>query len=155
GGAYWGQWTAQLANLAWYRGHVRSARLSGMSLPSRRLDASGGVRRALLGGVPLVVRFDAGPPPPRLAPLFCILDGQQHMIMLTGANGTDVELRVRQRAVHARLVAPSYRIAGAMAGVDVGPSVRMVGYRDGATWCVSVDGRPRCGLGVSPGGGWR
>ena len=153
--ALWGQWTAQFANLAWYRGHVRSARLSGMALPSRRLDAPGVVRRALLGGVPLVVRFDAGPPPPRLAPVFSIFDGQQHMVMLVGANGSDLELQTRQRALHARLVSPSYRAPGALADVGVGRPVRLVVYRDGATWCVIVDGRPWCGLGTTPGGGWR
>ena len=153
--ALWGQWTAQFANLEWYRGHVRSARLSGMALPSRRLDAPGVVQRALLGGVPLVVRFDAGPPPSRLAPVFSIFDGQQHMVMMVGANGSDLELRTRQRAVRARLVAPSYGVPGALAGVGVGRSVRLVVYRDGATWCVTVDGKPWCGLGTTPGGGWR
>jgi VanZ like protein len=154
-GALWGQWTAQFANLAWYRGHVRSARLSGMALPSRRLDASGAVRRALLGGVPLVVRFEAGPPPPRLAPIFSIFDADQHMVVLVGANGSDLELLVRQRALHSRLVSPGYRVARALSGIAAGRTVRMAVWRDGATWCVALDGRSHCGLGVSPGGGWR
>src|SRR5690606_22123238 len=89
--------------------------LAGLRLPPPRLDDSPRVARLLRDGQPLRVTAIAGTPPPSLASIFSIHDDRRREIILIGAEGDDLVLRVRTRAAALRLDHPDLRLPGALA----------------------------------------
>jgi hypothetical protein len=152
---YSGQWTADLdGGLEWYRGHVLDATLGTMALPSRQLDNQDGVRALLAQGAPLEVTALAGPPPTRLAPLFSIYDEQEREILLIAPRRHDLVIRYWTRSLNWGLDRPYLTLAGAVAGVQRGDTLRLHLWRDSGRLCVAVNGRQDCGLGFTAGAGW-
>jgi hypothetical protein len=156
--AYYGQWTADLGYLAWYRGRVLSARLGSLNLPSRRLDDSRVVREALLTGVPLEIRALAGPRVPRLAPLFSIYDEREREILLVGPDRDDLVLRYRTRAAAWGLDHPDLRLRGAVRDARPGDTLVLHLWREkqgvGNRTCLTLNNRRSCELGIPSGRGW-
>lgn len=183
-GRNWVQWTPALGHYETYRGRVLAARLGELSLSPGRMetDRSEAARRAIRSGRPLAATVRTGPPPPGLASVVSLYDGEQRENVLLGLDGPDLVLRVRYRAADLDLSRPDLRLRGALAGVAPGDTVRLAGWRpladaaaagprsrggadgprrvadaDGErreTWCLAAGERRGCGLGFPPGRGW-
>jgi len=154
GSAYYGQWTANLGHLEWYRGRVRRAVLGEVALPSRRLADSRRVRELLLAGVRLDVHAVAGPWAPGLAPLFSIFDDRQREIVLLGPDRDDLVLRYRTRATAWALDQPDLRLRGAFAHVSAGDTLHVAAWRESRGYCLAVNEARACGLGFTAGRAW-
>lgn len=154
-GTYYGQWTADLGpSLGVYRGEVLEAEIGRQPAPSWKLSDSEAARSDLISGEPLTVRFLAGPPPDRLAPIFSIYDGVQHEVLLVGAESDDLVLRIRRRAADYRLDQPDIRWTGALRELLPGDTATLAIRRVGAvTFCAQVQDRERC-QGTGAGYGW-
>ncbi len=151
------QWTPDLGHLAPYDGSVLDAELAGVPLPPPRLDDSPGVARLLRDGGPLRITAIAGTPPPSLASIFSIYDDRQREVILVGADGDDLVLRVRTRAAALRLDHPDLRLPGALAGVRPGDTIAITveGQPGRAGFCVGLDGKVlSCGPRNPVGIGW-
>lgn len=158
------QWTPRLAQFDAYGGRILGASLAGSTLPVGPHQEPEALEAALLGGDTLTVDFVAGPPPRRLAPIFSIFTGARHELLVLGARGDDVVLRLPLEAARLRLDRPELVVAGALTGAREGANLRMT-FRlldDGA--CVYVqmrDSDPEspelqgaCGLRPTLGQGW-
>jgi VanZ family protein len=152
--AYWGQWTPDLGNLARYGGRVLSASLGPRDLPHGRLQGSEQVRELLLARSPLEVRAVAGPRVSALASLVSIADDQSREIVLLGPDRGDIVFRYRALAATLGFDEPDVRAAGAMRGVGVGDSLSVGVQPDGKGYCLVVNDRAACGLGLTVGRGW-
>ncbi len=154
-GTYYGQWTADLGpSLGVYGGRVISAFIGDRPAPSRRLADSEAARHSLLSGDTIVVVAIAGPPPERLAPIFSIYDQQRTEVMLLGAEGSDLVLRMRRNAARWRLDQPDLRWQEALRGVGPGDTVRVSLWRNGAWgFCLRAAAPVRCAT-VGPWEGW-
>ena len=152
---YWGQWTPLLGHLAWYRGHVLHAEIGGRTIPSHRVADSRAVRASLSAAAPISVEAVAGPPVTRLAPLFSMADEASREITLVGIQGDDLVFRWRTRAWRFGLDQPDIRFLHGMSDVGAGDPLRVSVTRKGtADWCIAVNGRTACGLGITAGRGW-
>lgn len=157
---WYGQWTAELGHLEAYRGRVLEARIGNRALPSRRLDDPAEARALLAAGAPVRVRFVAGPPPPGVAPVFSIFDERRREILLLGADGRDLVLRYRTRALEARFDQPDLRLRGAFRNVAPGDTLELTVHRPvDAGFCARLRmpasvRASRCGLRDSVGRGW-
>ena len=154
GSVYYGQWTANLGHLEWYRGRVYEATLGGVLLPAHRLADSRRVRELLLAGVRLDVHAVAGPWVPGLAPLFSIFDDRQREIVLLGPDRDDLVLRYRTRATAWALDQPDLRLRGAFAHVSAGDTLSVAAWQESRGYCLAVNEARACGLGFTAGRGW-
>jgi hypothetical protein len=152
--AWYGQWTANLGQYAWYRGRVLDAGIGGLPLPSWRLADARAVREALLAGAPLHVRAVAGPRTDRLAPLFSIFDASRREIVLVGPDRDDLVFLLRRRAVDVFLRRMELRWRGALAGVVQGDTLTVSVRRGRGGYCLGVNGHERCGLAHTAGQAW-
>jgi len=152
---YWGQWTPDLGYLQWYRGRVLQASLGPSDLPGGGpLANSAEVRALLLARAPLSIRAVAGPRVPALGSLFSIYDDRTREIVLVGPDRDDLVLRYRTRAVVARLDHPDLRVEDALRGIAPGDRLDVVVRQGGKGYCVDVNGRSSCGVGLTVGRGW-
>lgn len=152
--AYFGQWTPDLGHLERYAGRVVEAEIGGLPLPSHRLEDPERARRLLRGAAALRIRALAGPPPPALAPIFSIHDNAEREVVLLGADGEDLVLRLRTRASAARLDQPDLRIGGALAGLAPGDPVEIRTWGGRRGRCIQLRVRAHCGLGFTAADGW-
>jgi len=152
--AYYGQWTANLGHLEWYRGRVVAAALGPEPLPSRRLLHSDRIRELLLAGAPLHVRGLAGPRVTTLAPLLSIYDDRQREVILLGPDRDDLVFRYRTRAADLRLDQPDVRVRGAMRHRRSGDTLEITTLGTVPRLCLVTNGRPACQLGFTIGEGW-
>lgn len=152
-GDYFGQWTANLGDMDWYRGRVLDARIGDVPIPSHRLSNSDRLVALLSRGMPVRVRAVTGPPVGRTAPLLSIFDARQRELFLIGPDAHGLVLRPRLRAVDLRLDAPDLLIPTLRLG-PAGDTVTVAVWRPGAAYCVAVNGAGRCGLGFTVGTGW-
>ena len=152
---YYGQWTADLGGgFEWYRGHVLSATLGTMSLPSRQLDDQPQVRALLARGTPVEVRALAGPATTRMAPLFSIYDEQEREVLLIAPRRNDLVIRYWTRSLNWGLDRPYLTVGNALAGVHPGDTLHVQVWRDEGRTCLAVNGRQDCNLGFTSGAGW-
>ncbi len=156
-GTYYGQWTADLGpSLGVYRGRIFQATIGDQPAPSRRLRDSAASRRAILAGEPIRLRFVAGAPPARLAPIFSIYDGRHHEVLLLGAEGDDMVLRIRRKAEALRLDEPTLRWRGALAGIAPGDTITAALRRSGPWgFCLKVTRPGPSADGCAEVGAWR
>jgi len=152
---YWGQWTPNFANLAWYRGRVVSARLAGREIQSARIEDSRWARDALLAGGPIEVEAIAGPPVSGLAPIFSVADNYGRGIVLVGPDRDDLVFRYRTEGTRLTLNQPDVRVVDGMKAVQPGSylSIRVSSPRRGR-YCLEGPHGLVCDLGFSPGNGW-
>ena len=154
GSTYYGQWTANLGHLEWYRGRVLEAKLGGLQIPGRRLVDSDAIRELLLEGAPLYVRAVAGPPTPALGPLLSIYDDQQREIILLGPDRGDLVFRFRTHAAALRLDQPDLRALGAIRDLPPGDTIEITVWRDPSGSYMAMSGNPTRRLGFTIGSGW-
>jgi hypothetical protein len=107
----------------------------------------------LLGGTTVYVRFIAGPPVTAVAPIFSIFDDQQREVLLLGADRADGVFRYRMRG-GGILDQPDLRLRGAMRALAPGDSSRMVVWRRGRAFCMTVGTQQSCNLGFTVGRTW-
>jgi len=151
---YYGQWTPNLGYIAWYRGRVLDARIVDEEVRSRRVPDSDAVRRALLRGDPIDLRFVAGPNTPRLSSIFSVYDDRQREIVLIGPRGNDLVFRYATRAARFGLDQPELRLQAGAAGWGVGDTVSLSVHRAGPGWAVQVGSAPGHLLGYTIAAGW-
>jgi VanZ family protein len=151
---YYGQWTANLEHLFWYRGRVLAATLGGTPLPPHRLTDSEAARGHLLAGDTLQAAAVAGPRPPRFAPLVSIFDDHQREIVILGIEGDDLVWRRRTWAARFGLDQPDVRWRDALRGSRRGDRFTVAVWRERRGWCLARDAASRCGLGPTPGRAW-
>jgi hypothetical protein len=153
--AYWGQWTPNLGHLEWYRGRVRSSRIDGVAVRSRRIEDSGWARDALLAGKPIEVEATAGPPVGRLGSLFSVYDENRTEIVLLGPDRDDLVFRYRTRASAWRLDQPDLRLRDGMRAITAGQEIAVRSWSPASgEYCLRIGDRAECGLGLTIGTGW-
>lgn len=150
----YGQWTANLGHLAWYRGAVRSATLGDMAIPPDRLADSPGAGALIAAGAPIDVRATAGPSISELAPLLSVFDEAAREVLLVGIEGDDLVVRRRTWAARLRLSQPELRAKGVLSGIGEGAPLHVRVWSEGGGTCVAANDRSCCGLGPSVGSGW-
>lgn len=154
---YWGQWTADMdGDLGWYRGHVLSASLGDLPLPSERLSHQPEVHARLAAGDSLLVKAVAGPvsKPGHIAPVFSIYDEHQREILLLGPRNDDLVFRYASRGGVHGFDQPAFTIPGMVRGIRTGDTLRIALWRAGNGYCVRLNNRSACGLAWSATMGW-
>lgn len=152
---YYGQWTADLdGGFEWYRGHVLTATLGTLSVPSHQLDNSEQVQELLMRGAPIAVTAVAGPSTKRIAPLFSIYDEREREILLIAPRRNDLIIRYRTRGFTWGLDRPYLTAWGALNGVRPGDTLQVQMWRQAGSLCVAINRRQDCGLGFTAGAGW-
>jgi len=150
----YGQWMPPHPSMTPNKGRVLDAHTGSLRLPSRRIRRSAELRRAIMAGAPINVRFVAGPPVRGLSPIFTIYDETRNEMLLIGIDGDDAVLRVRARSRNLSLDQPDYRLPKAFAGITRGDTVNAEMWRAGDQYCLSVNGAAHCQPVHSPGWTW-
>ncbi len=150
---YYMQWRMRFRNMDVYGGDVLSSRIGPLSLPVGRVDLTDSVRSMLLSE-PLMVEAVAGPPPERLAPIVSLYDQRQRQVLLLGARGGDLVYRQRARGDRFLADRATIRVAGAFDEVTPGEPFRLAWRADAKGYCIELDGRERCGHGLTVGDTW-
>ena len=153
-GTYYGQWTADLGNLEWYRGAVVDAHVGNIRTPSRRLRRTDEVRELLYQGAPIKVDAIAGPPVIALAPIFSIYDDREREVMLLGVDRNDAVFRYRMRASDVKLDEPDLRFTNAFRAVKPGASLKLELTRAERGYCLTVNTQHSCKIGLRAGDTW-
>jgi hypothetical protein len=117
---------AELGHLAVYEGRVTDVYLDEEDLEPGTYPDPEGLEARLLGGSTLMVEFEAGPPPPGIAPLFSIYTRAQREVLLLGVEGSDVVVRLPYRAANLRLDRPDHRLRRGMVHVTPGDPLRLL-----------------------------
>jgi hypothetical protein len=151
---YYGQWTAELRDLAVYDGTVLGATVGGDSVPGGRLTNSTRIREGLQRRAPIEIRAVAGSVPSSLAPLFSIADQRRRRVLLIGIDGHDLVAIARLRAADMRLDQPELSFDELLRGVEEGDTFDIALHWSGGEYCVDLNGSQRCGWTVSAGRGW-
>jgi hypothetical protein len=152
-GVWFGQWAPDRSPLGPYPGRIIDARVGPMPVPWGLIREPGEMRRLLERGAVVRVTIDASDPPPSRMPLLTIVESQR-LIFSIATDSVDLVLRYRMRATQLGLDQPELRWAGAMTDVRQGDRVELAAWRDGTTFCLSVDDVRRCGLGFVPADTW-
>jgi VanZ family protein len=150
---YFGHWTPDLGHLETYTGRLDAVELDGAPLPIGRIAGSE-IRDTLGGPHVLRVRGTAGTPPARLSGLVLITDVERREVAMIGLRGERAMYRLRTLGDVLGLESGFPWWDEAFAGVDAGAPFTLSARRDGATLCLSVSGRERCGLAPRIEDGW-
>jgi len=145
---------AQLQYMEAYEGQVLEASLGPVRLASETAldpELAGDLVRS---GAPLRARVVVGPDPSHLATIVSILDESASEILLLGAEGPDLVLRLRYEADDLRLDRPDLRVRSAFEAHCAGDTVSLRAERTAEGYSVWVDQREYRRLGHTPGQGW-
>lgn len=151
---YYGQWTANLGSLVWYRGEVLGTEVGPLAVPAGRWPDPPRLRQELLSQSPIVIRAIAGPPVPSLGPLFSIYDHREREIILIGPDRDDLVYRYRSRGSALSFLPPDYRARGLLNDIRPGDSLRVVVTHQNGEVCLSVNSRRACQPSHGPEAGW-
>lgn len=152
---YYGQWTANLGYMGWYRGRVLEATLDGsVDLPSTILENTSEVKSLLTAGAEIRINALGGPPVNRLSPLFSISDGNQVEILVIGPDGPDLVVRRRTRGFALGLDQPFLRFQGQFRDIGVGDSIAFSLSGLQPNICIAFNAQEFCNQGFSAGVGW-
>lgn len=157
-GDYYGQWRPRGRAHPTHRGDVISVTLGDLPLPSQRLEDPAGVRRRLLGGDEIRLRYRASDPTTVVVPVFRLVFGpygEGEDAVWIGAVDTTLVVWSRLRADDFHLTRPSLLLPGALAGVRAGDTVEVrVRRRKGDGFSVAVDDQPPHTIGFTVGRSW-
>ena len=153
-GVYYGQWTAELGYLEWYRGQVVDAYVGDIRVPSRRLRRTDEVRALLYSRAPIRVDALAGPPVDGLAPILSIYDDREREVMLLGVDRNDAVMRYRMRAANARFDQPDLRFKDGFVNVQNGQPLKLELTGAARGFCLSVNTARSCEVGLRVGDSW-
>ncbi len=157
-GDYYVLWNPGAEGLSPYRGEVLDARIAGMPLPPERLPDPVTLRRELLGGSVLAVRFVATDPPVWHEPIFRLVFGPYgdgHDAYNLAVHRDALLIDPRYRADDVNLARPTLRADGIMAGVRKGDTVEVrIRRLRGRGVEVTVNGGAPMALGFTIGRGW-
>jgi hypothetical protein len=143
-----------MANLQPYAGRVLEADLDGEALPYGEIADSEQVVARLRGDYALRVVAEAARPVDGQAALLLVTDRKQREILLLGPEGEDLVLRFRSRGAHLGFERARIRLVNALRGGSDGERIRVEAERNGADFCLDLDGSRHCGLGFTIGDGW-
>ena len=152
---YYAQWTPLLGHIAHYDGRIVRAELDGVSEPDGRIADKARVDEYVRGGRRLHLSLVAAPPPGELSDVISVAAYEKE-IVLVAAWHNDLLLRYRTLGRALTLNRPLLRVRGTLAGAVPGAPLDIDIERERG-WCVQVSGslQRRCGIGYSPGDGWR
>jgi hypothetical protein len=119
------QWTPALGHYETYEGEIREATFGGIPTPSRRYPDAEELEAMLLAGALLRVEFEAGRPPTRLAPIYNIFTEARKEVLVLGARGDDLAVKLPLLAARMRLDRPELRLPGALEGISSGQHLRL------------------------------
>lgn len=147
---YYGQYTPTFENMERYQGHVLNVRVARTQI-FNHVISNDSLRDQLLRGDALVLRFRAGPPPVRTAPIFNIYDQAAREVISIAAQRRDLIIRYRTRSATLLLDQPAFRLTNALAGVQPGSVVRVQVHRVQGGICAQINRRSYCPVGFTPG----
>jgi VanZ family protein len=153
-GVYYGQWTADLHYLEWYRGQVLKSQVGDIPVRSRIIRRTDEVRELLFQGARIQVEAVSGPPATALAPIFSIYDDREREVLLVGTDRNDAVLRYRMRAASFRLDQPDLRFADSFAEIRAGQALRLEVARAGHSYCFTVNEARSCRVGLRAADTW-
>jgi hypothetical protein len=150
-------WNPDLRHLSKYSGSVLESSVGQVVLrPAERLEpaARDSARAALLDGQVIRVRAVAGTPPSGIAALLAIYDDEAREILLIGPDQNELVLRLRYVSDELRLDRLDVRVHGALNHLSPGDTFEVAATRRAGDYCLSIDARTTCGLGMQPARGW-
>lgn len=153
-GVYYGQWTAVFGNMEPYEGRVLDAHVGEVSVPSWMSPSTEQLRKDLGAGSPVRIRLEVGPAPSGPAPVFSIFDDRQRGILLLGADGHHIFVRLWRRGTSLRFGTPTLWWKDAFSGIRVGDTVQIIYEMGGQGPCLTIQGRMRCQTATSAVGSW-
>lgn len=150
---YYGQWTAELGQFEHYAGQVSDVRIGSIDLPGHRLDSTqtNAVRR-IVRGVPLTVEFLAGPPTAALAPVFSVFDEHQVEVLVVGADGDALVVRMRRVAETLGFHSPGVRFEHIHPPAGTEATLRLT--HGAGSFCIRLSGHDTCRTTATPARGW-
>ena len=147
-------WTPRYEGHDLYLGKVLSTRVGPLQWLTPVPMQPGDSVRQLLKNHPIELKFIAGPPTWRLAPIVTIHDGYSREIIQLGAHGVDLIFRYWGAGDEVRLDHADMRIERVFAGITPGDTVDMSWRftRDG--YCLRWNERTECGHGFTVADTW-
>lgn len=155
---WYAQHTPDLPHLRHYEGTVIAADVGGVPLRGTSRMSRGlrdSLRTRLESGEETTVELVAGPPPPGLAAFVTIYDELRREMLLLGAIGDDLAMRVRIVSEDLRLDKPYPRLRGVLAPFEPGDTLRVAGRLDDGAYCLTIEGETTCGIGMDVSRGWQ
>lgn len=151
---YFASWTPEVRRFQPYDGRVLEARIAETTLRPGRLAEASAVRRALLMGAPLTIRFMAGDRPSSTAPLVTINDSRYRRVLLVGIDRDDLVLRHHTVGESLRFDRADVRASEALHSVRAGDLVLLTIRREAGAYCFDVNGDEVCVREVRSARGW-
>ena len=152
GPPYLVRWTTGGPVTAAYSGSVEAVVFGDAPVTPAAFEFDASVRDSLLRGMPLRLVVEAGPPADRVADIMSIESGGSD-VLLVSADGEDLVLRYRSRAVALRLDRPVVRLSGVLAGYRPGETFVVDVWRGSAGFCLGMAKRFVCRE-FTPSAGW-
>lgn len=152
---YWGQWTPIQFGFAHYTGSLIEAQLSQTEIPSEEIDDSDHVRSLLLAGAPVTLRLVGAPNTDRLSKIFGITAEGRREVLLLGDRKGDLIFRYRTLARVLRFEQPDLSIDNGLRPAPDGDTISIQASIRAGQACLGVNGNVSCGIGFTPGDGWR
>lgn len=152
---YYAQWVPRRPYYARWDGALLDAAVGGTRTPIGRLRNTDEIRASLRAGGPVALTFRAGTPTNSLTAIYVVMDGVQREILMVGADGHDLVVRSRIRAVAWRLDQPDQRFPDFLARHLPSDTIRLAARFDAlGRACVSLSGEERCAPRAALGSAW-
>ncbi len=151
------QWTPVLGHFDTYGGRILEATLAGEPTPQGRHPRPRLLEARLLDGAPLEVEVEAGPPPDGLGPIFNVFTGDRRELLVLGARGDALAVRLPFLAGRLRLARPEFRAPGMLAGLEPGERFRLRFRMSDRGACLTLTTPAKeevCGLRPTVADGW-
>jgi VanZ family protein len=154
-GLYYGGWNPEFGGMAVYPGPVLDARIGEkLVAPAGPIADSAALRRGLLAGEPIRVRWRIAESPARLAPLVIVIGPASEELALVATHGMDLVLRRWRRAADFRLEQPELTWPGALARLRPGRSADLVATPSASGVRAALDGGEPEAIDLGIGRGW-
>jgi len=163
GGAFFGQLAADLGHMDRFTGRVISAGIGATPVTSDRMKDNEALQRLFHSGSHVHAVIVTGQPPPALAPIVSVFNGDQHEIMVLGQHGQDLVFRIRTHSTNARLRTPTVSLwnafppPGTVENGSPSDTLSISGWRSRWRMHVSVAGRDTSftrSIALRPSFGW-
>ena len=154
---WFSMWNPDLRHLSKYSGSVLESRVGPIVLrPAEQLEpaARDSTLAALEAGQEIRVRAIAGTPPGGISALLAIYDDEAREILLIGPDQNDLVIRQRYISDELRLDRLDVRLHGALDHISPDDTFEVAATRRAGEYCLSIDSRTTCGLGMHPARGW-
>jgi hypothetical protein len=154
-GQSFGGWNPEFEGMHHYPGPVLEARIGELEIArAGPIDDPAGLRRALLEGEPIRLRWQVAESPPGLSPLVIVIGPASEELALVAARRSDLVIRRWRRSARLLLEQPELTWPGVLAGLEPGRIAGLLVRSTASGVSIELDaGVPRH-LGLGPGRGW-